>query len=453
MNVIAKQTSANQNIIESMLYLQKIIELRLEHFFAKRKRKDVILELPQLSLTQNNDPLSNFIKHYNLSTEESIVLLVALAPHILPGFFDKIVGKYLPNGGDFIEFGGVKEEGNKSRGMMPSGETVLFILAVNDLQLRLKLQFILTNNHFFTRERILYLEEVKIGEPVMSGKLILDQDYVELFTTGHMTVPKLSSSFPAQYIDTELTWDELILSEKTLESIKEIEDWVKHHSTLMNDWGMRKKLKPGYRALFYGPPGTGKTLTATLLGKYTGKPVFKIDLSRIISKYIGETEKNLASLFDKAQNKDWILFFDEADAIFGKRTNVRDAHDKYANQEVSYLLQRIENYGGLTVLASNYKGNIDDAFMRRFHSAIYFPMPKPEERYHLWKNAFPDQVELAQDVDFNKVAQHYEITGAGIMNVVQYCCIEALSNNNQVINFKLIHKGVSKEMAKEGKVI
>ena len=131
---------------------------------------------------------------------------------------------------------------------------------------------------------------------------------------------------------------------------------------------MRKRVKPGYRALFHGPPGTGKTLTATLLGKHTGRPVFRIDLSRVVSKYIGETEKNLSRLFDKAEHKDWILFFDEADALFGKRTEIRDAHDKYANQEVAYLLQRIESYAGLVILATNQRGNIDEAFLRRFQA-------------------------------------------------------------------------------------
>ncbi len=133
--------------------------------------------------------------------------------------------------------------------------------------------------------------------------------------------------------------------------IKELEIWLQHNEHLLKDWGMEKRLKPGYKVLFHGPAGTGKTLTASLLGKFTNKPVYRIDLSTVVSKYIGETEKNLSNLFNKAAHKDWILFFDEADAIFGKRTNVRDAHDKYANQEVSYLLQRVELHPVLIILA------------------------------------------------------------------------------------------------------
>jgi SpoVK/Ycf46/Vps4 family AAA+-type ATPase len=216
---------------------------------------------------------------------------------------------------------------------------------------------------------------------------------------------------------------------------------------------MHKKLKSGHRALFYGPPGTGKTLTASLLGKYTGKDVFRIDLSRVVSKYIGETEKNLSKLFDKAEHKNWILFFDEADALFGKRTDIRDAHDKYANQEVAYLLQRIEGYNGLVILATNQRGNIDDAFARRFQSIIHFPMPRPEERYQIWCKAFPPQIEIAGDIDWRQVAARFELTGAGIINVTHYCAVEALADQSLGIDFKRLEAAILREFIKEGKVV
>jgi len=145
---------------------------------------------------------------------------------------------------------------------------------------------------------------------------------------------------------------------------------------LINRESTEKKLKPGYRTLFYGPQGSGKKLTAVLIGKEFDKPVYKIDLSNLVSKYIGETEKNLRIIFDSAEGKEWILFFDEADALFGERTGVKDAHDRYSNQEVSYLLQRIEDYNGLVILATNMKNNIDEAFIRRFNLIIRFPLSK-----------------------------------------------------------------------------
>ena len=215
---------------------------------------------------------------------------------------------------------------------------------------------------------------------------------------------------------------------------------------------MAGKLRPGYRALFHGPPGTGKTLTAGLIGKATGKDVFRVDLSMVVSKYIGETEKNLSNLFDRAENKNWILFFDESDALFGKRTEIRDAHDKYANQEVSYLLQRIENFNGLTILATNFKANQDDAYTRRIQTKIYFGMPKAPERLRLWQNAFPPQVDVST-LDFHQLATQFELSGANIMNIVQFVCLQLLDLDSHSATLKLLQQAIYREYSKEGKLI
>jgi SpoVK/Ycf46/Vps4 family AAA+-type ATPase len=161
-------------------------------------------------------------------------------------------------------------------------------------------------------------------------------------------------------LTTDLSWKELRLDAEVLKQVEEIKDQLKHSS-----------FKPGYRVLFHGPPATTKAMAA-LIAREHSRYVYQVDLSKLVSKYIGETEKKLNRLFDKAENKNWILFFDEADALFGKRTHVKDAHDKYANQEVTYLLQRIENYNGLVILATNMKKNIDNAFTRRLNSVIDF---------------------------------------------------------------------------------
>jgi SpoVK/Ycf46/Vps4 family AAA+-type ATPase len=216
---------------------------------------------------------------------------------------------------------------------------------------------------------------------------------------------------------------------------------------------MHKKIKPGHRVLFWGPPGTGKTLTATLLGKATKRDVYRIDLSKVVSKYIGETEKNLANVFDQAENKDWILFFDEADALFGKRTNVSNAHDRYANQEVSYLLQRIEDFPGVVILASNMKGNLDEAFTRRFQAMIHFPMPNFQERFRLWENSFSKHSSLEDDIDLNRIAENYEMTGGSVINVVRYSSLEALRRKSTEILMTDLEAGIRKELLKEGKTV
>lgn len=433
-------------LVAALDYLRIFTHARLAAHFKGEVM--AVPEMPQPPVTDETS-FSKFIRHSQTAPEELVLLMSALAPFVVTGFFDQLIQQFLPQGGEFPEFGGVK--GASHRGTLATGETVLFLLAGTDAASRLRALPLFSEESYFFRHKILGIDTVRPGEPPLSGRLVLDPEYSEVFTTGRIGLPRLSMHFPAEHITTMMDWDDLVLPDGVWKQIRELESWIKHHDTLMRDWGMKRKLKPGYRVLFYGPPGTGKTLTATLLGKYTGREVFRIDLSMVISKYIGETEKNLASLFDKAEHKNWILFFDEADAIFGKRTGVRDAHDKYANQEVSYLLQRIEMHSGLTILASNFKNNMDDAFIRRFSSIIYFPPPKPEERLKLLLKAFPGEVKLKKDVDLPAIAEAHELTGSHIMNMVQYVCLNALERGDLALSHQDILSGVKRELEKEGK--
>jgi SpoVK/Ycf46/Vps4 family AAA+-type ATPase len=221
----------------------------------------------------------------------------------------------------------------------------------------------------------------------------------------------------------------------------------------MEDWGMSRILKKGYRTLFHGPPGTGKTLTAQLLGKETGRDVYRIDLSQIASKYIGETEKNLARLFDLAEGKDWILFFDEADSIFGARGKVNDARDRYANQEVSYLLQRVEDYDGLCILATNQKSSIDFAFSRRLQNIISFSKPDIEQRFQLWRKALPKACTLEETISIRRISEKYELAGGSIINVVAHAALMAREKGGTIIYEKDLMDGIQREYFKEGKLI
>ena len=433
---------------EVLSILKKAIDYRMQMEYGKQ----VVLQKPDLSgILNHRSYFSGFAQKNELKYNEIIVLLLAFVPHISPHFLTATVQQYLPKGGDFPEFGGVK--GKNHRGILPIGETILFILAGNNIEKRIEISKLFAEDHFFARKNVLYLENPGDGEPLMSGRLILDEEFVELFTIGKISKPKLSSDFPAELITTELSWDDLVLQEKTLDEIKEIETWLKYNDTLLNHWQMKGKIKPGFRVLFHGPAGTGKTMTACLLGKFTNRDVFRIDLSMVVSKYIGETEKNLSKLFDKAANKDWILFFDEADSIFGKRTNVRDAHDKYANQEVSYLLQRIESHGGLVILASNLKSNIDASFTRRFNTIVEFENPSITERHKLWQNYIPPSVKLDKQILLDDVARKYEITGANIVNVIHYAGLKTLERHSTTILQEDLMKGIQKEYKKEGKMI
>lgn len=437
------------NKSDYFVFLKNTIQFRLD---SEIRGKNKISHPGSLVVDKNDDsPLTRFISENKLDNYETNILLIALIPHLSPDFFNSVIFEYLPNGGDFPEFGGTK--GKNHRGILPTGETVLYILAGKDIEKRIEVSKLFDEDHLFAKKNVLYLEHPGDGEPRMSGKLVLDEEYVDLFTTGKISKPKLSAQFPAELISTELEWKDLVLRKETLDEIKEIETWLKYNNTLLTKWQMHGKIKPGFKVLFHGPSGTGKTMTACLLGKYTNRDVFRIDLSTVISKYIGETEKNLSKLFDKAANKDWILFFDEADALFGKRTNVRDAHDKYANQEVSYLLQRIESHAGLMILASNMKSNIDSSFTRRFNSLIEFENPTTNERLVLWKNYLPGAAKLNKKIDLSEISRKYELTGANIVNVIQFAGLQTLEKKSNIISEKDLLKGIQKEYRKEGKMM
>jgi len=246
---------------------------------------------------------------------------------------------------------------------------------------------------------------------------------------------------PIRQITTQKRWADIVLDPSTLQQLEDLRTQLQQTKETRS--GI-KRIQPRYRALFYGPPGTGKTLAASLLAKELGEELYKIDLPGIVSKYIGETEKNLALLFDKAEKNNWILFFDEADALFGKRTGVTDAHDRYANQEISYLLQRIEDYPGLLILASNMKNNIDDAFIRRFQSIIHFPLPATAERRKLWERALSGFEPGEEPIDIDVLAGKFELSPASIVNIA-----EDLKQNTGVITLDLIDKRAALAMSKQ----
>lgn len=240
----------------------------------------------------------------------------------------------------------------------------------------------------------------------------------------------------------------MVLDYQVATELEEINVWISSGKTVMEDWGLSRILKAGYRSLFYGPPGTGKTLAATLLGKKNEMDVYRIDLSMIVSKYIGETEKNLAKVFDLAENRNWILFFDEADALFGKRTSTNTSNDRHANQEVAYLLQRIEDFPGMVILATNLRSNIDEAFSRRFQSVIYFPMPTEEQRAELWRNMLPGKW-LGKDAEeLITMAAEMELSGGSITNVVRRCALRMIQSKKKLLDKVMLKEALQKEKIK-----
>lgn len=452
---MADIVSENAQDLEGELnWFAQVLDTRLKLYFKTETNEDTvasIFEIAPPNLSHSNSYYAQLLGQHQFSCRERLAILLALIPHIRPQLLDILWTKNEAIERGFTEFGGLQSSSHG--GFIPTGETLTFLLAGDNLATRFTLMRMFEGDHAFARYNILYLAPVAYGEPLLSGAIMLSREYLYRLTTGRERKPNFNSEFPARLIETELNWEQLVLPFSTLEQLEEIKHWISHGQTLLQDWQMSDKLRPGFTSLFYGAPGTGKTFSACLLGKHCGCDVYKIDLSMIVSKYIGETEKNLAKIFDMAEYKQWILFFDEADALFGKRTKVDDSHDRYANQEISFLLQRIEEFNGVVILASNLKANIDDAFIRRFQSIIHFPMPKPSERLRLWKNAFSPKASLEKNIELERIAEKYELSGGIIMNVVRYSSLKALSRNDNTILLEDIEEGIRRELLKEGRTI
>jgi hypothetical protein len=254
-------------------------------------------------------------------------------------------------------------------------------------------------------------------------------------------------------IEPRYGWDDIILPDPQATLLREICAQVMHRERVYGDWGFESKFShgKGLSVLFSGPPGTGKTMAAEVISRELSLDLYKIDLSGVVSKYIGETEKNLNRIFEEAETANAILFFDEADALFGKRTEVSDSHDRYANIEISYLLQKMEEYDGVVILASNLRQNIDEAFVRRIRFIVEFPFPDEESRRRIWQSHFPAAAPVSGHIDFNFLSREFHISGGHIRNIVLNAAFLA-AGNGSVIKMDHVLRSVKQEYVKLGAV-
>jgi hypothetical protein len=388
----------------------------------------------------------------SLQPGERLILILALLPHLRPQALDPFLIPNSQTGRAFTEFGGAPAASGQS-GFRPTRETALFLLAGEEIDRRIEaLALFAPEQPLHARHILEYPAEP--GDPGPWTPLLIGAASLGRLTTGTKTMPRFGPDFPAQRIETSYEWEDLVLPPDVEEELADFIAWVTNEPELIAKWGLGKHVKPGYRALFHGPPGTGKTVTAAVLGKKLGKPVFRVDLSRVVSKWIGETEKNLAALFDHAADGDMLLFFDEADALFGKRGDTKSANDRHSNQQISYLLQRIEDSPGVVILASNLKGNIDSAFARRFQTMVHFPIPDAAARLKLWQAAFAaPRDRLLGEVDLHKLARDHALPGGLIVNVMQHCCAQTRRPDAPAsLSTAAIEAAVKRELAKAGRL-
>lgn len=256
----------------------------------------------------------------------------------------------------------------------------------------------------------------------------------------------------AQKIEPKYRLEDIVLPPDPLQQLRDILAQARLGQVVLGDWGFERKLTlgKGLNVLFSGPPGTGKTMAAEVIASELGLELYKIDLSQVVSKYIGETEKNLDRIFREAHGSNAILFFDEADSLFGKRSEVKDAHDRYANIETGYLLQKMEEYEGIAILATNFRDNLDEAFVRRLHVIIEFPFPDEEYRRRLWQVAFPSEAPVGEDVDFGLLAREIRLAGGNIKNIALSAAFYA-ANNGRVIRMPHLIRAARREHQKLGR--
>ncbi len=257
----------------------------------------------------------------------------------------------------------------------------------------------------------------------------------------------------ATRLDPGYRWADLVLQERQLTLLRSISAYLRHRDRVLSDWGFERTVArmQGLKVLFAGESGTGKTMAAQVLAADLGLELFRVDLATVVSKYIGETEKNLERIFTAADGSNAVVFFDEADALFGKRSEVSDSHDRYANIEVSYLLQRMDAYPGAVILATNFRRNIDDAFIRRLDFVVDFPFPEAEDRTKLWRRLLPSEAPTSDDVDLEFLGSQFKLSGGAIRN----CCLSAAfqaADENETIHMLHLVRAVAQEYAKQGRL-
>jgi ATP-dependent 26S proteasome regulatory subunit len=257
----------------------------------------------------------------------------------------------------------------------------------------------------------------------------------------------------SQKIIPHYSWTDIVLPEDRLAQLREICDHVRYRHLVFGDWGFEKKMSlgKGLTVLFAGPSGTGKTMAAEIIAGELQIDLYKIDLSCVVSKYIGETEKNLSKVFREAEQSNAILLFDEADALFGKRSEVKDSHDRYANIEVNYLLQKMEEFDGIVILATNIRGHIDDAFIRRLRFCVEFPFPDETSRCRIWKGVFPETAPQGGDIDFHFLASRFKLSGGNIKNIALASAFLAARNSGK-IGMDHVILATKREFQKMGKI-
>ncbi len=370
---------------------------------------------------RNNQPFWESICKLELSLMEADVLACMLAPELDPAV------------------GWAYQRLQSTNSNFPSAALLIDLLCI-DLRVLGEFYKVFERGSSLLNENLIKHEEFELYSP-----LRLMPGVVQLFLGNDNSAIELPG---ATLVDEEYSWGDLILPADRVQMLQEYLNWIKYKSTVIEQWQGKKSGGP--IALFSGPSGTGKTLAASIIASEIGRPLYKVDLGRLVSKYIGETEKNLNSLFDTAECRDVVLLFDEADSLFGKRGDIKESKDRYSNLEVSHLLSRLETISTPCILTTNIRKNIDSAFLRRFQVVVEFPRPDANSRKNIWGKSLPPKAPISSEIDLSVLAKISNFNGGNIKNAALNAAYLAAADATQ-IEYKHLATAVWREMAKDGR--
>lgn len=432
-------------------WLSQCIQQRINQMFNSEQTDIAVPLAPVLQPDwQETSSYVALLEQCQLNLNERKVLLLALLPELKPELLDVFLVQNTDVDRPFSEFGGHTD--GRFSGFIPNYRTALFLLAGSALNTQIEVASLLDLGAPLFKNFILDEDNDDDSTlPFFHRRLRLADVTRCYLLSGNENPPLPRSGFPATPLTSSLSWSQLVLADTTKSQLIELLAWLELCDKNNQQASVLKKMSTGYRCLFYGPSGTGKTVTAALLGQQYQRPVYRVDLSQLVSKFIGETEKNLERIFVAAEQRHWILFFDEADALFSQRTSVSSANDKHANEQAAYLLQRLESSSAVIILATNFRENFDKAFIRRFQSMIHFPRPQPKQRAMLWESLFDQCWPLERSINLNDIAEKYDLSGGAINNVARYCTLMALKREQSVITLDNLIEGVHREYAKESR--
>ncbi|HET7002920.1 MAG TPA: ATP-binding protein [Puia sp.] len=436
------QSSSHFSVLQKELdWLKKIIERRI-HTFKTEEIDNGLSEIVAPELEDATSHYASFVTSHKLSESERLLLALAMTPHLNPGLLDG----FAENKKLLIASKVFRSHDDIS--LLPTAQTALYLLGGHDVLIRSAFFHLFETEHLFYKQSVIQLGASAAGASSLDGVLSLTPNFRDLFIYNKIRPPRFSSDFPAHLLTSKYEWEDLVLMPTTMETLEDVKITLKQYDKLLNQWKMEKVMRPGCRVLLYGDSGQGKTLTASLLGKLLNRPVYRVDIAASVSKYVGETNQRLEALFNTAENKDWILFFDEGDAMLGQRNQGggESSTSHYANQEVAFLLQRIETFNGIIIVATNLRSNIDYAFQRRFDTSAQFKALDAERQHLVWDRFWPkDHIELAPGTDLDLLIKRYSLSPASIVNVIRRIAAHMAEKNERVVSSAMLQRFIQDE--------